>query len=224
MKTAYLKIKNAYLETTSFVSAPIPTPPRDNEPAIVRSTRKRRARGQNAILDRNLSTILAAVAIVGVLAAYFLSSANSNAQAQQNQVASIAAEVDNLYGSQSNYTGLTTNSIALTGALSPQWVNGKGAAATLVSIFRSTIVLAPVANPYTGLANGAWTLTLPNVPPAACNSLATTLVGSGELGLSINGVGAPVAAPVAGTSPLPAPAAAQAACNAGANTLVFFMT
>jgi hypothetical protein len=184
-----------------------------------------RQRGQNAILDRGLATILATVAIVGALAAYFLFSGNSNAQAQQAQIASIAAEVDNLYGSQSSYTGLSTNQIAASGSLSPNWVvPGAAGALGIASVYKSAITLAPVANPYTGLANGAWTLTLANVPASACLTLATTNVGSGELGVSINGAGAPAAAPAAGVSPLPTPATAQAACAKGANTLVFYLT
>ena len=186
---------------------------------------RRRHRGQNAILDRGLATILATLAIIGALATYFLFSGNSNAQAEQNQISSIAAEVDNLYGTQSNYAGLTTASIASSGALSPQWVNGAGTAtATLVSIYRSQIVLAAVANPYTGLANGAWTMTINTVPAAGCVSLATTLVGNNELGVSINGKGAPTTAPAAGVSPLPNPAQAQASCSTGANTMVFYLT
>ena len=185
----------------------------------------RRQRGQNAILDRGLATILATVAIVGALASYFLFAGNSDAQAQQSQLTAVTAQIANLYGNQSTFTGLTAAQIAGSGALSPQWVTGTGTSASIVSIFKSPVVLAPIAHPYTSLANGAYTLTITNVPPAACISLASTNIGSGELGIAINGAGGPgTTAPLPGVNPLPTPAAAQTACSTGNNTLVYTMS
>ena len=192
--------------------------------AKTRLVQNRRARGQNAILDRGLATILATVAIIGALAAYFLFAQNNNAQAEQSQIASISAEVDNLYGSQSSYVGLTTAIIASSGALPPAWVVAGVGGAGIASVYRSAITLAPVTNVVTGLIDGAWTLTLNAVPNAACLTLASTNVGSSEYGVSINGTGAPTGPTPAGTNPLPTPAAAAVSCTKGANTLVFYLT
>jgi hypothetical protein len=190
--------------------------------AANRAALRRRRSGQNAILDRGLSAIIAALAILGVLAAYFLFSGNSQAQNEQAQLSAITAEVENLYGTQSNYTGLTANVIALTGALSPSWVSGTGATAAIVSVYKSDIAIAPIANPTTGLADGAYTVTLPDIPNSACALLATTNVGTNELGVSLNGTGAPTGAPKTGASPLPLPAVAEANCQKGANAMVFY--
>ena len=189
------------------------------------TARVTRARGQNAIMDRGLATILTTAGIIGALASFYIFSPNNSATAEKSQIAAIGVAVDMLYKGVPDYTSLTTPLLVSFGALPTQWVQtgAVGAQPTIVSMFRSAITVAPVTNVLTGLVNGAWTLTIAAVPQSSCIVLATSMDGPNEFGVAINGVGAPTGPSPTGVNPLPTTAAAAIACNKTENSMAFYL-
>ena len=175
---------------------------------------KRSRRGQVGVMDRGLAAVLGAAALLGLIGVYFHNTADVNADAQVNQINTIAAQVSRMYASQApQYANISEAAIAQSGSLAPAWVDNTVAPPTLNSIYNSKITLAPAANPVTGKAGGAYKMTVSAVPQAACTILGTTTyapnIGKTEIAAgAIAGVGP--------TTPVGDPAVVAAACAAGA--------
>lgn len=178
--------------------------------------KKKRARGQSQILENGLVRIIAIFAVVLVLGMFWLASGSSKAEQQKAQIATIATAVSQLYGTQSTYNGLTSKVLASNGSIPQQWVSGTN----LVSIYKSMITLASVSNPITGLTDGAWSLSIANVPQDGCNFLATSQDAPNQIQLV---AGKSTATLGANTPPTLAPATAQTACASGQNTMTWTM-
>lgn len=178
--------------------------------------KKKRARGQSQILENGLVRIIAIFAVVLVLGMFWLASGSSKAEQQKAQIATIATAVSQLYGTQSTYNGLTSQVIAKNGSIAQQWVSGDH----LVSIYKSMITLASVSNPITGLTDGAWSLTIENVPQDGCNFLATSQDAPNQIQLV---AGKSTATLGANTPPTLKPSEAQNACASGQNKMTWTM-
>ena len=147
---------------------------------------RRSRRGQVGVMDRGLAAVLGAAAMLGLIGVYFHNTADVAADNQVDQINTIGAEVARLYGAQSSqYQNITAQVIAQSGSIPPQWTDA--AQANLISVYKSTIALAAVTNPATNVAFGAWTMTINNVPQAACSVLLTTTYAPTMLGSAING-------------------------------------
>lgn len=134
------------------------------------------------LMETVLALIVGLVVIAGVLV-YFNQAQTTNQSIEYEQeITSIVGTVDQLYGAQSNFSGITTQIIAQSGLLPNKYSSDKS---TIVSPSKGAVNITPESK--NNGSNNAFTITMNSVPNKVCSNLMTTDFGSNMLDHKVNG-------------------------------------
>lgn len=180
------------------------------ENRIAKQKASRRRRGFT-LVEIAMVLAIGIVLIAGALLLYQNASTNSKITEAGTQVANVSQAVRSIYAGQASYNGLANTMIST--AL-PRKMVKDATGATLVNAFNGGVAVA-AAQPASGLADSAFTVSMSNIPSEGCLALATKDFGRAVIGLKVN---ATDAVKITAT-----PAEAKAACTDQNNTLIWTM-
>lgn len=133
-----------------------------------------------------METVLALViglAVIGGVLVYFNQAQTTNQSIEYEQeITSIVGIVDQLYGSQSNFSGISTQIIAQSGLLPNKYSSDKN---TIVSPSKGEVDISPESR--NNGSNNAFHITMKSVPNKVCSNLMTADFGSNMLNHKVNG-------------------------------------
>ena len=174
---------------------------------------KLKRKGQSG---RSMIEMLGVLAIIGVLSAggiagYTMAMATFKTNKSMDMVQIISAQAKQLYGD--DFTGITVATMYQLGYLSSEYLKpGSLAAPVGQSPFGSTLTIAS-ASPYNN-----FTITVNDVPKAACVKLAQSYWGDSTFFVSLKGAGATLVTPAA---PLTNASAAITFCSGATQNMVW---
>ena len=136
------------------------------------SLARRRDRGLG-LVELALALAIGALLVAGAVLYFANASAAHKTNEAMSQLTAIQQVVRGLYSGQPDYTGLTSNIVALSKHLLSKFIKGTGAAAAITSPFNAALTVLPTSRT-AGIGVTHFTVNLVGVPDQACTKMATT--------------------------------------------------
>ncbi len=165
---------------------------------------------------RSMIEMLGVLAIIGVLSAggiagYTMAMATFKSNKAMDMVQIISAQAKQLYGD--DFSGISESTMYSLGYLSSEYMK-PGSTTVAQSPFGSTVTIAPVTG------NASFTITVADVPKAACVKLLQSYWGDSTFFVSIK-IGNEAAAASSPASPITNASTAIAKCAAATNKMIW---
>ncbi|OON40546.1 type IV pilin [Izhakiella australiensis] len=169
-----------------------------------------------SLLELLLVLGIIAALVVGAFIVYPKVQASQRAEAESKNIATIQSGVKALYNSASNYAGLN-NAVGVQARIFPDnMLNGTGATASVVNLFKGNVTLAPSADSPSGTANSSFNITWVSVPAAECIKIVSAVAAN----FYIAEVGSAIVKSADGALDV---ASASQACNEGGNANIILL-
>lgn len=135
-----------------------------------------------SLIELLLVVGLAAIILAGMFVAYNKVQSTNAANTESANISTLRAGIKNLYGTTSNYSGVT-EVILLQARVVPDSMR-TAAGTTINNSFGGAVTVAPAT--FAGNANSAFAITYPNVPVDVCAKLVVAVSQSFNL-VTVNG-------------------------------------